>query len=242
MKFIPLPLALLLGLTACQGQNQNPEKELLLGQQALTQNDTDAAIRHLTAVIQQQPQQETAWLLRSEAHYRRKEYAAALTDARQVLDIDPQHFTAADYTALYNLGVIHNSRREFAEARTFLLRARAKDSTDVRLYENLGYGYLEQNNPAAALREFQAMARQDAQAKKAFYGIGKSQLLLKQYQAAVTAFDRAIQLDPAYGMAYQNRGAARFSLGDQASGCEDWQRAIELGLKELEPYRRQFCP
>jgi tetratricopeptide (TPR) repeat protein len=240
MKKYLLLAALAAALTACQGQT--PTAALQQGQAALQQGDAAAAIKHLDEAIRQQPDLEQAWLLRSDAHYRRQEYAAALTDARRVLALHPQQFTAADYTALYNLGIIHNSRREFEPARRYLQQAKAKRPDDIRLYENLGYGYLEEGNPTSALAEFEVMARVDSLAKKAYYGLGKCHLLLKQFPAAIAAYDRAIRLDPTYAMAYQNRGAAKFELQDQAGGCQDWRKAIELGAKELEPYRQQFCP
>ena len=46
--------------------------------------------------------------------------------------------------------------------------------------------------------------------------------------AAIDAYTKAIELNPAYAEAYNNRGNAKNNLGDHAAALEDCDRAIEL--------------
>ena len=48
-------------------------------------------------------------------------------------------------------------------------------------------------------------------------------------RGAVADFDRAVELAPRYAEAYNNRGAARHELGDDAGAIADYDRALEFG-------------
>ncbi|WP_165821981.1 tetratricopeptide repeat protein [Hymenobacter edaphi] len=232
---------MLLALPAL-GQRAQPVDAVALGRYALDRGDGAGASRHFSAALQRQPDNEEALGLRCKARYQLKDYAGTLADAERVLAINPEQFTQRDYEALRNLGVIQNSRRDFEAARRYLQQAKAKHGADTQDYEDIGYSYLQQQNGAAALAEFQAMVKLDPQSKKARYGVGKSLYLLQRFPESVAAFDEAIKLDPGYALAYQNRGAAKMSAGDQAGGCRDWQKASELGVGELRPLLKQYCP
>ncbi len=76
-----------------------------------------AAIQHFNVFLKQQPRQERALVLRSKAKYQQRDYEGARKDSQLVLDINPTQFTADDYNALWNLGIIHNNLRQFGKAR-----------------------------------------------------------------------------------------------------------------------------
>jgi tetratricopeptide (TPR) repeat protein len=50
----------------------------------------------------------------------------------------------------------------------------------------------------------------------------------KDFQGAIEDYDRAIQVEPNYAIAYNNRGNVRFELGDKPRAIEDYNRAIQL--------------
>ncbi|MEZ5796284.1 MAG: tetratricopeptide repeat protein [Paracoccaceae bacterium] len=80
----------------------SPAMDLLLqrGQDALDQGNTAAAIEHLTALIDHDPDFEEAWNARATAYYMAGEIGPALADISHVLQADPRHFGAMTGLAL----------------------------------------------------------------------------------------------------------------------------------------------
>jgi hypothetical protein len=66
---------------------------------------------------------------------------------------------------------------------------------------------------------------------------------LGQYQLAIEDFNEAIRLKPDYAKAYNNRGFAYLLQGNVIPGCQDAQKACELGnCKTLEAAKNKgFC-
>jgi tetratricopeptide (TPR) repeat protein len=53
--------------------------------------------------------------------------------------------------------------------------------------------------------------------------------------------NKAISLDPSDKNAYFLRGMARYELGEKEQGCEDFNRAIELGFSVLRIAEQEKC-
>ncbi len=63
-------------------------------------------------------------------------------------------------------------------------------------------------------------------------------LQLKQYDAAIKDYDKTIELDPKFALAYVNRGDAKVDLNQHAAATRDYQTALRLARqandKDLE--------
>jgi tetratricopeptide (TPR) repeat protein len=53
--------------------------------------------------------------------------------------------------------------------------------------------------------------------------------------------NKAISLEPDNKNAYFLRGLARYELGEQEEGCEDFNKAIELGFSVLRIAEQEKC-
>jgi tetratricopeptide (TPR) repeat protein len=62
---------------------------------------------------------------------------------------------------------------------------------------------------------------------------------LGQHAAAITDYDKAIQLKPNYAYAYSNRGLAKVSLGQHAAAITDYDKAIQLKPDVVETYNNR---
>ncbi|OLP16366.1 hypothetical protein BST81_21490 [Leptolyngbya sp. 'hensonii'] len=61
------------------------------------------------------------------------------------------------------------------------------------------------------------------------YNQGKQKSDSGDYRGAIALYDQAIQLDPNFAGAYNNRGVALIELGDLKGGIADYNRAIQIG-------------
>ncbi|MGA2256872.1 MAG: tetratricopeptide repeat protein [Thermoguttaceae bacterium] len=68
------------------------------------------------------------------------------------------------------------------------------------------------------------------------YEDGKTYLSMGEYDSAIAAFDRAIQLDPRLASAYGSRGKANRLRGEYDRAIADCSRAIQLEPKGIEAY------
>ncbi|HOV55853.1 MAG TPA: tetratricopeptide repeat protein, partial [Bacteroidales bacterium] len=64
---------------------------------------------------------------------------------------------------------------------------------------------------------------------------------IEDYQSALEDFNKAIELDNNYAIAYLNRGNTKEMLRDMSGACEDWKKAADLGISSAEMYHKQLC-
>ncbi|GHA62442.1 hypothetical protein GCM10008927_29780 [Amylibacter ulvae] len=81
------------------------------GQKAMEAGDYDAAIEHLSALIDHAPDFAEGWNARATVFFLIDEYGLSLSDVRQVLILNPRHFGA-----LAGLGSIYEGLNRKAEA------------------------------------------------------------------------------------------------------------------------------
>ena len=70
-------------------------------------------------------------------------------------------------------------------------------------------------------------------------GINKG--LSKDYQGAISDFNKSIEIDPKYGGAYLNRGIARELAKDLQGACDDWRKAADLGEENAAEWVKEQC-
>jgi len=76
---------------------------------------------------------------------------------------------------------------------------------------------------------------------KAIFNRGQAKYRLKDYSGALNDFNRVIYLDPFNAHAYMKRGMSYLGLGDKDNACIDWNKAADLGWKDVYEYIRDYC-
>jgi tetratricopeptide (TPR) repeat protein len=66
-------------------------------------------------------------------------------------------------------------------------------------------------------------------------------VLFHDYRGAIADYSKAIELNPKYDDAYNNRGIAKFQLRDKNGACSDWNKANELGNKAASVLIKKLC-
>jgi tetratricopeptide (TPR) repeat protein len=68
---------------------------------------------------------------------------------------------------------------------------------------------------------------------------GSRHLAQGQFDEAIAAYTKVIELDPGYALAYSNRGEAYYSIGEYDKAIADYTKAIELDPEFWLAYYRR---
>ncbi|MEG3898431.1 MULTISPECIES: tetratricopeptide repeat protein [unclassified Microcoleus] len=115
-----------------------------------------------------------------------------------------------------------------------LLPSQLVVTTIFQSIESLGFA----NIAGKVFSGEQAESRQEANLKvstKKFYTLGLKNLEKKDWHGAIKNFTAAININPQFASAYNDRGMARYKLGYKQPAVEDLTTAIELN-----PYRAKY--
>jgi tetratricopeptide (TPR) repeat protein len=92
----------------------------------------------------------------------------------------------------------------------------------------MGREELNARNLPEAVRLLSEAVKLNPRFAQAWNGLAYAQMLSGQYREALVALDRALEVDPGYINALQNRAAVRRRLGDTQGADADAARAAEL--------------
>ena len=197
------------------------------------------------------PDDAEAYLNRGIARNKLEQYFDAITDFDTAIRLKPNY---AD--AYYNRGVAKDNLGQH--------NAAIKDyDTAIQLKPNLAQDYLNRGNIkyelglySSAINDYDTTIRLKSDYPEAYLrsevyleqysaandydtgltstGVAKNKL--KQYSAAITDYDVAIQLKPDYPEAYFRRGAAKDKLEQHTAAIADYDIAIQLKPDYPEAY------
>ena len=74
-----------------------------------------------------------------------------------------------------------------------------------------------------------------------YYNLGNLYCLSAEHIASLDSYTKAIELYPAMGDAYFNRGLVLIYLKDKEKGCIDLSRAGELGVDDAYSVIKKYC-
>jgi tetratricopeptide (TPR) repeat protein len=135
----------------------------------------------------------------------------------------------ADASAHYNLGLLHQQRKEFAEARARFLRAVEIDPGETDAHYQLGrIARAESRLPEAIAHFGEAVARDDAHAQHEIWReVGATYLAAGQFADARDALERFLDRRPSDPEALYLMGRAAAGLGDARAAKQWMERCVE---------------
>lgn len=120
-----------------------------------------------------------------------------------------------------------SDRYESAASR--LERLADMDPDNSLVFYNLGVVYTFLKDEERALTNFQKCVDRDPDFAYAYYNMGQINLIKrKDFSQALSFFDRAAAIRPAYVGAHHQRGVAYELLGNPTKAIECWEKTIEL--------------
>jgi tetratricopeptide (TPR) repeat protein len=151
------------------------------------------------------------------------EYAAALADLNQALELDPD-----DVWAIAHRGATYRQMREYPAALADLDRALELKPNYVWAIATRGATYRRIGDFAAALADLDRAIELDPNAVWAILNRGDVYRRMGEYKAALADFNRAIELNPNNAWAITRRGVIYWSLKQYPEALADLNQAIEF--------------
>jgi tetratricopeptide (TPR) repeat protein len=202
------------------------QHQVLLGDAALADGDTFAAIEAFSGAIALKPDAMIGYLRRGEAYHRRKELDAALRDLRRAEEIDP--YAPRTYE---RLGDVNYDLRRFERAVERYRSAVALDDRSPRVLYKLALAQFAAGQPEASAAALRRAIELDGRFAEAFYLLGLVLRDLQRDADAVAALDRAVALAPGLHQAREALAALYGRMGRTDDRIQelDKLRALDAG-------------
>ncbi|KAM4013379.1 tetratricopeptide repeat protein 6 isoform 2-T2 [Anomaloglossus baeobatrachus] len=187
------------------------------------------AIMNCNSAIKVQPRSVRAYLYRGALKYYIKAYKLAIQDLTKAAELDP-----SCSLVYYNRGVCYHQIKMYEEALkdySIVLLLGGWKEVDVKVLVNRGLLYLELHDYANALEDFKAVVIKTPADEKIHQVVGNCHHRLRQYEEAVQAFTRVLQINPLSPEGYVGRGNAYMEYGHKEGtrrARADFVKALHL--------------
>lgn len=98
---------------------------------------------------------------------------------------------------------------------------------------------LRYSNYDEAVEIFTKAIRYDKGNYEAYYYRGCARINLREYEAALADFEKAVDLKHDYADAYFNLGRTYYMMHDEDRACENYKLAAQYGRPNLEDYLKR---
>jgi tetratricopeptide (TPR) repeat protein len=141
---------------------------------------------------------------------------------------------------LYNLGLAYSKTGELDKALAALDRASAIDPTKPDTYMTLASIYEQRNDKAKAEEMYQKVASIDPRnAAVLFYNVGVRAWNENRPKEAITAYNKALEIDPQYAQTHRELAKVLMAQQDFSGAVKHFQEYLRLNptapdAKEIE--------
>jgi len=140
-----------------------------------------------------------------------------------------------------NLGSVYRLKKEFSKAIYAYTQALKINPEYLLALNNRGATYLENNLLDSARSDFENVIALDPRNFSALNNLASVEIKNQNYKKASEYASRSIEINARNGAAYYNRGIARQMLREDVGCCEDWERALELGVSNVKSLVQSIC-
>ena len=142
--------------------------------------------------------------------------------------------------AYLNRGIIYGKSGQFQEAIADFDQAIRYSPGLYKAYINRGIAKAMNRDNRGALADLDQVLDKEKN-EEAYLNRGILRYKMKEYTLAIPDLQEAILLNPSCNYAYYFRALSYIESGKPDSSCIDLQKAFNSGIKEAEPYLKQFC-
>jgi tetratricopeptide (TPR) repeat protein len=170
------------------------------------------------------------------------DYQGAYDDLTKAMTLD----TTELLILLINLAPVCNHLGKNDEAIKYLTRAVSIDSTDARIYVNIGYNYQQIDKHELAIQAFNKVVQLNPDEPLAYSNRSYSKYKLNDLKGAREDINKSIKMFPTNSYAYKIRALIEFAENKNKAGCEDVTKSLELGYAkqygdEVTLLQKKYC-
>jgi tetratricopeptide (TPR) repeat protein len=205
----------------------------------------DEALAKVTEAIRRDPTQWRAYLYGAQAYIGKRDWTAALTNARKALELAPAETATATTLgdALFGGGLAALQRGAFGDAAGLFVEYVKLRPADVNGYLNAGRAYLGNRNWAEGARVLvdglgraSDPAARSALARALLDG-GRQAVTAGDHRGAVALLREYVRVEPTDVAAYLDLGKAYWNAGDRGDALGAFRRVLELAPQNEEARR-----
>lgn len=223
-----------------KGVDKAALKHLTHGTQLLRNGKSHKAISALTQAIEIEPKYAEAYIKRGLAYYYLAYYKEAIADYNQTLSLN--EYSADAYASRGDAYLALGDQTQAINDYTASLKKRK----NALVMSKRAKVYLKTSKISAAIDDYSDIVKHRPSAI-AYYNRGRAyyqKFLLSDQQnetlkLALTDFDKAIELQPSFAIAYLMRGDVHKDLGQQTSKESDYSHAIALLTDAIQNWENE---
>jgi tetratricopeptide (TPR) repeat protein len=165
----------------------------------------------------------SAYLKRAAARNRAEEYALAIKDLDQAIEIVP------DASRLYQFrGAIYAQSGDYKKAVRNQSKAIRLDENNTDAYFYRGHSYSKMGKLSKAIADYNRAIELRPEFLAAINNRGQIYYNMGDCESALVDFNTSLELAPNSGLALLNRAECRYETGNIEGSLEDHRRSIEL--------------
>ena len=215
---------------------------LAVGDAALAQDQTSAAVEAFSGAIAVRPESMLGWVKRGDTYRRRGDLRSALRDLEEAVRIDPDAPRAMEL-----LGDVNDALGHHATAVRYYSRFVALDDRAPRVLYKLALAYYRGGQASAAFDPVRKAIVLDRQFAEAYYLLGLCERDSSRLEPAAAAFTRALAANPTFTPAREELAAVESARGRRRNSLEqlealaaldpDPSRAVDVALSHARAGR-----
>ncbi len=193
------------------------EALLQQGLEYLQNDELEQAIAKFDEVLALDSNNESALLNKGIALYENDEFDKAIETYNTLIEVNENN-----KEAYFNKANAYAMKYDYKKSIELFTKAIELDDNYFEAYINRGLDYFKINEVVKAGDDFSGAINRGCQDKVAFFNMGRVFGLVADNRNAVVMFNKAIEVDPEYLMAYVKRGDAYLGLQDLETAEADF--------------------
>ena len=181
------------------------------------------------------PDDDRLWYNRGVCKFGMGDIEGALKDFHKTLQLKPNN-----KLALEDRAGIYWHQKKYSEALEDLKKCLTYTADNAFIHFKMGAIYLEMKNPDQSLFHLNQAEQLGYNTHELFYNKGLGYYYLTKDAEAIANFNKCLSIKPDFAMAYGMMGVCK-NASTPKSGCEDLQKAIILGLQEVQATFDEAC-